>query len=162
MQKTIKEICSILILATITAFAVNQFSPVGLPLMGQWDESEGVVRADPKAAAAWIGREIEAVEVAKQYYDRGEVVFIDARSADDYSKGHVTGAISLPVGEFDEHINAFLDQYSPQQAMIIYCTGRSCQDSHHVAEMMMDFGYEKVSVMIDGFPGWEAKGYPVE
>ena len=158
----IKEICTLLILATITAFAVNLFSPAAIPLMGQWDESQGVVRADPNEAETWIGREIDNVDIAKQYYDQGKVLFVDARSALDYQKGHVKGAISVPVGEFDEHIDTFLDKYSPQNPMIIYCNGRSCMDSHHLAEMLMGFGYERVSVMIDGFPGWKAKGYPVE
>jgi 3-mercaptopyruvate sulfurtransferase SseA len=26
----------------------------------------------------------------------------------------------------------------------------------------MDFGYEKIGVFIDGFPGWAAEGHPVE
>lgn len=162
MTKTIREICIILCVATAVAFAVNTISPAGIPLLGQWDESKGVVRADPNDEMANLGLEIDRVDIAKKIYDSGNALFVDARTEEAYDEGHVKGAVSLPWAEFDSKAETFLNQYPPDQTTIIYCSGRTCQDSHHLAEMLMELGYDRISIMIDGFPGWLEKGYPVE
>lgn len=162
MPKTIKEISVIVSAAMVIAFIVNALSPAGIPLLGQWDESVGVVRADPNDETAVPGLEIDRIEIAKQVYDQGAALFVDARSETDFNAGHIKGAVSLPVGEFEMNIEAFLNQYPPDQDIIVYCSGRTCEDSHHLAEMLIEFDYGNVSVMIDGFTGWMEKGYPVE
>jgi rhodanese-related sulfurtransferase len=160
--KTIKEMSGIFLGAVMIALLVNSFSPVGIPLIGQWDESVGALRANPDDKMAAPGLEIDNMAIAKQIFDQGSTLFVDARSKTDFLEGHVAGAISLPVSEFDDRIETFFNQYLPNQAMIIYCSGRLCQDSHHLAQKLMEFGYENISIMIDGFPGWKARGYPIE
>ena len=162
MPKTIKEISGMILGAVMMALLVNSISPVGIPLIGQWDQSIGTVRANPDDEMAGPGLEIDNLEVAKQIFDRGDTLFVDARSRTDFLEGHVVGAVSLPVNEFDAKLETFFNQHLPDQAMIIYCSGRLCQDSHHLAQKLMEFGYENISIMIDGFPGWKAKGYPIE
>jgi rhodanese-related sulfurtransferase len=162
MLKRIKEISIIIFAAVLMAFITNSISPAGIPLLGQWDASEGVVRADPDDEAGALGIEIDNVEIAKQIYDRGGALFVDARSEADYNAYHVKGAVSLPLGEFESKIETFLSRYMPDQTVISYCSGRFCEDSHHLAEMLIEFGYEHVSVMIDGISGWVEKGYPID
>ena len=144
------------------AFFVNFFSPAGISLVGQWDTAEGVITAKAKNDVVSGKLEIEDVSQAKQIFDRGNVLFVDARTRDDYDEGHIPGAASLPVGQFDEHINAFLDRHDVEKPIVAYCSGRTCEDSHILAQLLMDFGYSDVKVFIDGYPGWEAEGYPVE
>jgi 3-mercaptopyruvate sulfurtransferase SseA len=66
------------------------------------------------------------------------------------------------MGQFEEIIAAFLERYPPEASIVTYCSGRTCLDSHHLAEFFMDFGYNKINVFIDGFPGWQAEGHPIE
>ena len=106
--------------------------------------------------------EIGDVALAKKVHDSKKFVFVDARSRDDYDQGHIKGAVSLPVGQFDEKIEVFLEQYSPEKAIITYCSGRTCEDSHKLAQLLLEFGYTEINVFIDGFPGWEAEGHPIE
>jgi len=87
---------------------------------------------------------------------------VDARTRDNYDNGHIPGAVSLPVGQFDALIDTFLDQHDIEQPIVTYCSGRTCEDSHNLAQLLTDFGYADVKVFIDGYPGWEAEGYPVE
>ena len=148
--------------SVILAFIVNYFSPAGIALVGQWDTSAGVVTAKAKNGAVSGRLEIEDVILAKQIFDSGNVLFIDARTREDYDDGHIPGAVSLPVGQFDEHIDAFLGQHDIERSIVTYCSGRTCEDSHNLAQLLIDFGYIDVKVFIDGFPGWEAEGYPVE
>jgi rhodanese-related sulfurtransferase len=161
-METIKEISILVSAAIITALAVNYFSPAGIALVGQWDTSEGVITANEKNDIALNDLEIGDVALAKKLYDSQNFVFVDARPRDDYDEGHIKGAVSLPVGQFDEKIEAFLEQYSPEKAIVTYCSGRTCEDSHKLAQLLMELGYTEINVFIDGFPGWEAEGYPIE
>ncbi len=161
-KNTARGIVILLGSAVIAAFTVNYFSPAGISLVGQWDESKGVITANAKGDAVVVDLEIDDVRIAKQIYDSGKAVFVDARSREDYEDGHIKGAVSLPVGQFDESIDAFHDQYSPASSIVTYCSGRTCEDSHRLAYLLFDEGYTNVTVMIDGYPGWESEGYPIE
>lgn len=161
-MKTFSQI-TIFLAATISlSLIANWLSPSGIPLIGQWDISKGVARADKNNPYEKSILEIDNVSAAKKIYDIGETLFVDARSATSYAEGHIKGAVSFPVGEFDMQIDAFLNRFPADQPIITYCSGRTCEDSHQLAQMLVDFDYEQVLVMIDGFPGWEAGGYPVE
>lgn len=162
MIPILKQALLLLVLAISIALVVNQFSPVGIALIGQWDQDKGVISAHAKDEIHDSRLVIDNIKIAKLSYDGGKTLFVDARSNDDYNEGHIKGAISLPVGEFDERVGNLLDNYSPDQSIITYCSGRTCEDSHRLAQMLIDLGYENVSIMIDGFPGWKENGYPVE
>jgi rhodanese-related sulfurtransferase len=161
-MKTIKEISIILGLSMVVAFTVNYFSPAGIALVGQWDTAQGVVTAKAKNDVVIDDLEIGTVGLAKKLYDTGDFIFVDARSVEDYREGHIKGAVSLPVGQFEDKISAFLERYPPETSLVTYCSGRTCSDSHHLAEFLMEMGYDKINVFIDGFPGWEAEGHPVD
>ena len=161
-MKTIKEISILVGAAIVAAFAVNYLSPSGIALVGQWDTAKGVITANEKNDMVLNDLEISDVPLAKKLYDSQKFLFVDARSRDDYDEGHIKGAISLPVGQFDEKIEAFLEQYPPEKAIVTYCSGRTCQDSHRLAQFLLELGYTEINVFIDGFPGWEAEGHPIE
>lgn len=158
----IKQIGLLLGAAVILAFGVNAVSPRGIPWQGQWDESRGVVTADQTALQTTLDFEIPDAPTAWQLHATGRVVFVDSRTTEDYREGHIPGAVSLPVGEFDGRIDAFRARFDQNHPIVTYCSGRSCQDSHLLAQRMFEAGFENVSVFIDGFPGWTAEGYPVE
>ena len=161
-MKTIKEISIILGLSIAAAFSVNYFSPAGIALVGQWDTSEGVVTAKAKNELVIKELEVGTVSLARKLFDTGDYIFVDARSVEDYQEGHIKGAVSLPIGQVEEKLSVFLERYPPETSIITYCSGRTCQDSHHLAEVLMEMGYENINVFIDGFPGWEAEGHPVD
>jgi len=161
-MKTLKEIIILIGISVIAGLGINFFSPNGIALVGQWDTSQGVVNAREKNHLVLGELEIDDVADAKTLYDSGYVLFVDARSREDYKDGHVKGAYSLPVGEFDAQIGKFLELFAIDRPIVTYCSGRTCEDSHHLAQLLISSGYQNASVMIDGFPAWEAEGYPVE
>jgi len=162
IRKTIKEIIILVGVAVALAIVVNTFSPRGIALVGQWDTAKGVITANPNETAEQKLQEIDSAGRAKEIFDRGSVLFVDARSQQDYENGHIPGAVSLPVGRFDERIESFLNQYPLEQPIVTYCSGRTCEDSHHLAQLLSEAGYTDVRIFIDGFTGWQAEGYPVE
>jgi rhodanese-related sulfurtransferase len=161
-RKTIQEIFILLSISVGLAMIVNLLSPSGIPWVGQWDTSQGVITASPSGTEEEKPEEINSVARAMEIFDNGNVLFVDARSSDNYEDGHIPGAISLPVGQFDEQIESLLNRYSSDQPIVTYCSGRTCEDSHDLAQFLSDAGFTNVRIFIDGFPGWEAKGYPIE
>ena len=155
-RKTIKEIIILVGVSVILALMVNTLSPRGIALVGKWDT---VNLGGHTAGELEI---IDSVTWAKSIFDKGDALFVDARSQNDYDNGHIPGAISLPVGQFEAGIESFLNRYPLEQPIVIYCSGRNCEDSHLLAQALSDVGFTNVRIFIDGFPAWEAGGYPIE
>ena len=161
-RKTIKEIMILVGVSVILALVVNHLSPRGVAIVGQWDTAKGVIAANATDENEYRVAEIERVTAAAKIFYDGDTLFVDARSKEDYENGHIPGAISLPVGQFDERIESFMNQYSLEQPIVTYCSGRTCEDSHQLARLFLDVGFSEVRIFIDGFPGWQAEGYPIE
>lgn len=161
MFDLIKKMLVLLTVAAGLALLVNGLAPHGIPLIGQWDAEVGVVTADTDTAALWMDFEISSPQVAKQVFDAGEALFVDVRSRDMFAAGHIPGAVSLPLDDVDDALDAFATKFSAKQPIVTYCSGRLCQDSHTAAQLLMERGFENVVVYIDGFPGWIENGYPV-
>jgi len=53
---------------------------------------------------------------AKAAYDTGSAVFVDVRSAESYAQSHITGALSIPLGEVPDRIS----ELSPSDWIITY------------------------------------------
>jgi rhodanese-related sulfurtransferase len=152
----------LLALAILAAFLVNAVSPSGIALFGDWDPSRGVVTARSKGDVVDHKLEIEDIQRAKGIYDRGDALFVDARPHAIYERGHIKGAVGLPVDRFLDVIDAFRDRYPLTTWIVTYCSGRECDESHELAQYLLEEGYENVSVFVDGYSGWEAMAYPVE
>ena len=59
-----------------------------------------------------------SVDEAKQHFDAGSAVFVDARGEDEYEQAHIAGAIRLP----DAPIASLVDTLPKDQLIITYCT----------------------------------------
>lgn len=158
----IKGLVFLLSIAIITAVTVNHLASQGIAIAGNWDARKGTVTARSKNDSVVPDREIREIETVKSVYDKKEALFLDARSTSEFSAGHIPGAVSIPAGTGRGKLEAFSIQYHRDTRIITYCSGRECNDSHHLAEMLEDIGYTKVQVLLDGFPAWKERGYPIE
>lgn len=70
-MKCITEIALLLMVSAGLALLLNELSPVGIPLVGQWDLSKGVVRADANVDDQVIRFEIDNIDLAKKAHDQG-------------------------------------------------------------------------------------------
>ena len=162
MGRLLKEAGIILIISIGCGFIVNYASPTGIALFGSWDTAQGVISANAKHDVVVHDREIQKVETAKAMFDQGGILFVDARPAEQFEQGHISGAISIPVRQFDACIEFLFEKYPTETPMVTYCSGRECADSHELAQLLEDAGYANVKVFIDGYPAWQGEGYPVE
>lgn len=113
----------------------------------------------PTAAAAPLPL---GLQQAKELYDRKEATFVDARDRGAYAAGHIKGARSLPLGEFDAGIAGFKSAAKPDATLVVYCNGFDCHDSNDLAGRLIKAGYTSVYVFLGGFPEWKDAEYAVE
>jgi len=98
----------------------------------------------------------------RDLYERGAAVLVDARDTLVFSRGHIKGAVVLPVGEFDSRIAALLAKVPLHSTIVVYCNGYGCHDSMAVGKKLMVRGYRNVLVFEGGYPEWKDAGLPVE
>jgi len=158
----IKELIVLIGISVFTALTVNAVSPKGISLTGDWDISQGVISAKPKDDPVSHDLEIGDILTVKKIYDSGDAIFVDARTEEDYLEGHIADAVLLPAYQFEECIDNFRKTIPPFAMIITYCSGRECEDSHVLAQCLLEEGYTNVSVFVDGYPAWEEKGFPIE
>jgi rhodanese-related sulfurtransferase len=97
-------------------------------------------------------------DYAKRLMDEGDrPIFIDLRPVEEFRKGRLPGARSLPISEFRRR----LAEVPRTGRVILYC---ACPPEEIQAgyQYLRDQGYRNLSVMEEGFPGWVKRGYPVE
>ena len=157
-----KELLILVGVSFSVALCINYVSPKGIPLFGTRDPATGIVSADTRGDQDSLFNNIDRIETAKQIFDQGNAVFVDARSEESFNQGHIAGAVSLPLGRFQEKIQMFHERYGSSTPVVTYCSGRSCQDSHQLARLLAMNGYLDIRVFIDGYPAWKEKGYPSE
>jgi rhodanese-related sulfurtransferase len=161
-MKRIYECLLMLLISGSIALIYNALSPNGIALVGQWDTEQGVISAVARNNPVVHDIEIDSVQMAKEIFDTGQSVFVDARPLDNFNEGHIQGAYPLPIGSFEDGIEQFYETYPFSTHIVTYCTGRECLDSHELAQFLMDIGYNDVRVFIDGYPAWEENGLPIE
>ncbi|MDT8904060.1 rhodanese-like domain-containing protein [Anaeroselena agilis] len=128
--------------------------------------------ADPKQAAALAGIKDNYMTIARQMAAKTLVVkgadvkklvdsapdkyvYIDLRSADDFAKAHVKGAVSAPLATLQDKAKTF----PRDKTLVLYCY--SGQTAAMATAPLKAEGFKLISISA-GFPQAEAGGLPIE
>jgi ArsR family transcriptional regulator len=84
------------------------------------------------------------------------VVLLDVRPLDEFSAGHIPGAVSVPIEELDRR----LEQLPRDREIVAYCRGPYCLFSKQAVQRLRGHGFRAFQ-MRDGVAEWEELGYPV-
>jgi rhodanese-related sulfurtransferase len=83
------------------------------------------------------------------------VLWVDARNAGDFERGHIPGAVSLNEDNWSQAIAHVLSAWQPENVVVVYCGGATCAASHAVAARLRGAEYQLSPVyVLRG--GWEA------
>ena len=88
--------------------------------------------------------------------ERGAVVLVDVRPAEEYAAGHIPGAVSVPLGLVEE----LLETLPADAEVVAYCRGRYCRLAPQALEILRAHGLRSRR-LVDGFPEWRLAGLPV-
>lgn len=90
-------------------------------------------------------------------YDAG-VLFVDVRTDDEWSAGHLRSALHLPVDAVASKAATILpDKDKP---LVTYC--QSGRRAEAAAESLRTLGYTKVTAMAGGYDELKAAGFPID
>jgi rhodanese-related sulfurtransferase/DNA-binding transcriptional ArsR family regulator len=109
----------------------------------------------------WLAHrdEMEPVPAAEllERVKKGLVTVLDVRPPEEYTAGHLPGAINVPV----DKLEGYLSKLPKRKEVIAYCRGPYCLMSFDAVEKLRKRGW-KARRLQEGFPEWRAAGLPVE
>jgi rhodanese-related sulfurtransferase/DNA-binding transcriptional ArsR family regulator len=87
----------------------------------------------------------------------GEVTLLDVRPEDEFARGHLPGAVNVPLAQLARR----LAELPPEREVVAYCRGPWCVLSFEAVALLRRQGY-RVRRLEDGYPEWKVAGLPVE
>jgi molybdopterin/thiamine biosynthesis adenylyltransferase/rhodanese-related sulfurtransferase len=102
--------------------------------------------------------EIDAPQ-ARELIDSPEPpLLVDVREPDEWSEGHIPGAVHVPRGYLESRI----EQSAPDRSrpVVVYCAGGA--RSAFAAKTLEELGYENVVSLAGGFTDWKRNGFPID
>ena len=108
-----------------------------------------------------VKAEIGEVDAARAHelLDSAErPLLVDVREQDEWSEGHLPGAIHVSRGNLESRI----ERAAPDRArpIVLYC--QSGARSAFAAKTLEELGYENVVSLSGGFTDWKRNGFPTE
>lgn len=148
------DVTVIILLSLVLGLLANQFRTNRLSLVADWSPEARLVNDSGESL-------IISLEEAKVLCTEKGAVFLDARSPEDYGRGHIFCAKNIPWQAFDEYIS-YVWNTIPEDAWIVaYCDGETCSLSENLAKELVSMGYTKVRVLLNGWTRWREAGLPI-
>lgn len=137
-RSILAEIAILLLLAVISGAATWALHP-DTPAWNRKPLDEGAIR-------------LESVHTLAT-----PILWVDARSVEDFETDHVPGAILLNEDIWDDGMGAFLDHWSPETTVVVYCSSDGCQASKHVARRLREeMQIDNIYYLEGGWETWQA------
>jgi len=108
------------------------------------------------ADRARAGLEPGAVRLAEVRDWHAEVLWIDGRSAEEFARDHIPGALPLEEARFSEQLGAIVAAWQPGRRIVVYCGSLSCATSKTLAQQLRDAGFADVHHLHGGWEAWQA------
>ena len=99
---------------------------------------------------------ISANELLQRVQDN-RVPVLDVRPTEEFSSGHLPGAVNIPMHELEQR----LAELPNGPEVVAYCRGPYCMLSFEAVAKLRDKGY-RARRLEDGYPEWKRAGFPVE
>ena len=105
--------------------------------------------------------EMPAEELMESMLADKAPLIIDVRSTDEFTEGHLPGAVNIAHTEFVDNPEAAMSQLPEARdtEMVLHCV--SGKRASMAAEALVAAGYTNVLILEGNFRDWEARGYPV-
>ncbi len=78
---------------------------------------------------------------------------IDVRETWEYSRGHIKGAVHLPLGRLSEELETRIPELNKSDRIILYC--HTSKRSAHGYSILKALGYNNVMALESGWIGWK-------
>lgn len=160
-MKIVIQLAALGAVGALVGLGANALSPRPAPL-GQAvrpasETTPGACAVDAALAAGAVPR--ITVEQATPLCADCSAAFVDARTAEQYQAGHVSGAVHLPPGDVPPDVLESLKKF---ETTVVYDDDASCILAEAVAMGLREMGLKDVRVLTGSWPAWAAAGAPGE
>jgi len=145
MAHTFRQAALIVLAGAALGLAANALSPRRIPVL-----------TPPKAPPQLS--DTVPLDTAKSLWSSGNALFLDAREPSDYRAGHIAGALSLPIEEFDDRYPQIQPMLTTDSTIVAYCDGLDCDLSHRLMDRLHELGYTNVRLLVNGWTTWHKTG----
>ena len=155
LGRAVWQILALVILSAVAALAVNALRADRLPLVGDWSVAARITTS--------TGERMDiSLNEAEKLFFTDAAMFIDARPEEEYARGHIRNARSLPWHEVDLKFMGVTEALDLETPIVTYCDGETCELSHNLALFLREAGFLNTRVLVNGWTLWQQAGLPVE
>jgi rhodanese-related sulfurtransferase len=86
----------------------------------------------------------------------GSILLLDVRPENEFTNGHLAGAISLPIDNLSERLR----DLPRDQQIVAYCRGPYCLFASDAVRLLREHGFQAMRYD-EGITDWKAEGLPV-
>lgn len=145
----------LVLLAGLCGGAANLAGPRRIPWQTAWS-------AKVSDAAEAAGIRVVTTEEAGRIVEEGMHFLFDARAPEAFAKQRLPGAMNLYSEAFDEFFPQYAMMLVPEQPILVYCSGKACDESLLVGKHLAELGFTNLVLFAAGMEGWLAAGLPTE
>lgn len=162
MKNWVIQIILLLAVSTLAAVAVNGVRTDGISLIGNWPSrtsGDSLPLVPPSAAEG--DPPFITLDDAVAKYQNPDIIFIDARSPEDFAAGRIVRAVNIPYDYLDDQWMQVIDALDPAKEYVAYCSGGECESSLFLARILKDKGFQRLAVFYGGWQEWVDNRLPV-
>jgi rhodanese-related sulfurtransferase len=102
------------------------------------------------------------LEDARALHSDPGTLFVDARSASDFSFGRIAGAISLPGPEIEARLPDLRPKLAAAKTIVVYCGSRNCGESLWAGIKLRQAGFAQTAIFPGGWNEWYVESAPID
>ncbi|MCP5052424.1 MAG: rhodanese-like domain-containing protein [bacterium] len=160
MKKIWVQLLIIVAASLVFGLGYNQFSKSPLPVFETYKADTNIDRETGEDLSVYFD-EMDA-ETLDSLRETDTIIMLDARTPDRYEKGHIPGAISLPIIKYAETYDSVAPLLEDGKTVVLYCIGIHCIDSSMLAKELHLKGHKELFIFKGGMEEWRKKGYMVQ
>jgi rhodanese-related sulfurtransferase len=153
--RSLRQLSMIVLAAAAVALVSNHFRSAPLPLVGNWSQAARLTSPSGRQMAI-------SLDDATYLHQSNGAVFMDARPSEEFIRGHIQGAISVPQHEAEQRVMDVTADMANDAVIITYCDGDTCDLSKDLALFLENLGFSKVRILVNGWTLWQHAGLPIE
>ncbi len=113
----------------------------------------------PNAQASRGGTNFPRISIvdALKLHKEGKAVFVDVRSNEQFSYGHIKGAMSIPGSQI---VKRFAE-VPTQKVVVTYCACGAEESSGRAVNELLSHGVRNVFALKGGWTEWKRAGHPI-
>jgi rhodanese-related sulfurtransferase len=82
-------------------------------------------------------------------------IWVDARPDVEFEREHIPGAVLLNEDRWNDLLPSFLEKWSPEKKVVVYCSSQSCNASREVAHRLRNQAQPPMQNVFVLEGGWE-------